>query len=63
MAPTRPLAPSDADDPTYDWAPADTVLTALRKQGIEVLLQLDGAPRWANGGKPRNYPPTSRLKP
>jgi hypothetical protein len=59
LAPTRPLTPADPDDPAYDWAPADTVLTALREQGIEVLLQLDGAPRWANGGKPSNYLPTT----
>ena len=37
---------------------ADEVLDALHSRGIDVVLQLDGAPAWSNGGKPSNYVPT-----
>ena len=35
------------------------MLDALHARGIDVVLQLDGAPSWSNGGKPSNYIPTS----
>jgi hypothetical protein len=31
----------------------------LHAHGIDLVLQLDGSPAWANGGKPSNYLPTS----
>jgi len=59
IAPTRPSASTDPDDPAYDWSNASPVLDALHSAGIDVLLQLLGAPRWANGGEPANYAPKS----
>jgi hypothetical protein len=57
IAPTEPAAPADPSDPAYDWTDASAVLDGLHADGIDVLVQLVGAPRWANGGKPPNYIP------
>lgn len=59
IAKTQPAASSDPTDPAYDWTADDAVIDALHSAGIDVLLQLVGTPRWANGGKPSNYAPTS----
>jgi hypothetical protein len=59
VAPTEPAAPEDPQDPAYDWSKPNEVLDALRSHGIDVVLQLVGAPSWSNGGKPSNYVPTS----
>jgi hypothetical protein len=59
IAATRPAAAADPEDPAYDWSASDTVLTALRRHGIDVVAQLVGTPTWANGGRPPNYAPTS----
>ena len=59
VAPTEPADPTDPQDPAYDWSTPSSVLDALHARGIDVVLQLDGAPSWANGGKPANYIPTS----
>src|ERR1700760_1953695 len=59
IATTKPASPASAADPSYDWTDSSTVLDALHAHGIDVLVQLVGTPRWANGGKPANYAPTS----
>jgi hypothetical protein len=57
IAATQPAQASDPSDPAYDWSDAASVLDALHAQGIEVVAQLLGTPRWANGGKAPNYAP------
>ena len=59
VAPTEPAAPTDPQDPAYDWSAPNDVLNALHSHGIDVVLQLVGAPSWSNGGKPSNYVPAS----
>jgi len=59
VAPTQPAAPADPQDPAYDWSTPSSVLDALHAKGIDVVVQLDGAPSWSNDGKPANYVPTS----
>jgi hypothetical protein len=59
IAPTKPTTATDPTDAAYDWSTDDTVLDALHSAGIDVLLQLVGAPKWANGGNPANYAPLS----
>jgi hypothetical protein len=58
-APTRPLDPSNPNDPAYHWAPE--IAYALQQAAIfhmRILLQVDAAPAWANGGHATtNYPP------
>src|SRR4051794_2337396 len=59
VARAKPASPSDPTDPAYDWSTTDPVLDALHAAGIDVVLQLVGTPRWANGGRGSNYAPTS----
>jgi hypothetical protein len=59
IASTAPASPTDPADPAYDWSGSSDVLDALHSAGVEVLVQLVGVPRWANGGKPPNYVPRS----
>ena len=59
IAAVRPASPADPDDAAYDWSKVDPVLSGLRARGITVVLQLNGSPTWANGGRPANYAPTS----
>ncbi len=59
IAPVKPDSPTDPEDAAYDWSKVDPVLMGLRARGITVLLQLNGVPTWANGGRPSNYAPTS----
>jgi hypothetical protein len=59
VAPTKPTDAADPTDPAYDWSGPDAVLDALRAQGVQVLLQLDQTPAWANRGRGPNWAPTS----
>lgn len=59
VAPTRPTDAADPNDPAYDWSVPDAVLDALRAQNVPVLLQLNGTPPWANGGRGPNWAPAS----
>jgi len=59
IARSAPAAPSNPDDPAYDWSQTSPVLDGLKSHGIDVVLQLVGTPSWANGGKGTNVVPTS----
>src|SRR6478752_3668497 len=59
IAPTKPAAPTDPEDASYDWSKVDPVLDGLHSRGLTVVLQLNGVPKWANGGRAANYAPTS----
>ena len=59
VAASKPAQATDPADAAYDWSATDDVLDGLRAHGIQPLLQVYGTPRWANGGKPANYAPTS----
>jgi hypothetical protein len=51
VAPRRPSRPTNPNDPAYHW-PTDISLAVIQAQAfhMRVLLQIDGAPSWANGG-------------
>jgi hypothetical protein len=54
----RPAHPRDPRDPAYAWPAAlDAAVAESRASGIRVAVQLIGAPRWATGGRPRNWAP------
>ena len=56
-APTRPQRADDPGDPAYHWPAAISyAIQQGAKYHIRILLQVIGAPTWANGGKPWNYP-------
>jgi hypothetical protein len=59
IAKTKPTTSADPTDSAYDWTADDSVLDALHSAGIDVLLQIVGTPRWANGGRSPNYAPVS----
>ena len=41
-----------------EWGGADAVLEGLRTRGIAAVVTLYGTPRWANGGRAKNWAPT-----
>lgn len=56
IAPRRPRDPANPDDPRYNWAGVDAAVAAARQRGLEVLLSVDGVPRWAQGKhRPKRY--------
>jgi hypothetical protein len=59
VAPTQPTRALASNDPAYHWEATDEMLKALHARGIDVLVTLYGAPRWANGGRNPNAPPKS----
>jgi hypothetical protein len=47
LAPTRPSAPTSPDDPAYQWSRLDQRVASIHSAGLEPLLVLYSAPRWA----------------
>ena len=51
VAPSRPRNPANPGDPAYRWPAAiQQAITQARRFHMRVLLQIIGAPSWANGG-------------
>jgi hypothetical protein len=48
---TRPAGfdPSNSASPGYNWAPVDSAVRQLSSHGVQVLLNMWGAPDWAEG--------------
>ncbi|MGI8801768.1 MAG: hypothetical protein ACR2KV_06285 [Solirubrobacteraceae bacterium] len=60
VAPVAPARPSDPSSPGYDWTALDGAVRDARARGIEPLLTILRAPRWAEGpGRPASAPPGS----
>jgi hypothetical protein len=58
VATRRPLAPTDPNDPAYAWPHRlDTAVAEATASGIQIVLEVQGAPHWANGNKPSNWAP------
>lgn len=47
IAPTRPIDPSNPDDPAYRWTALDGAMTAYASRRVAVMLVVYGTPRWA----------------
>jgi polysaccharide biosynthesis protein PslG len=43
----HPLQPANPDDPSYQWAHYDQVVTVARKYKLKVLFSIWGTPAWA----------------
>jgi hypothetical protein len=58
VAPTRPRRSGNPRDPAYRW-PAEVAyaIRQARRYRIRVALMLTGAPRWANGGRKKEWAP------
>ena len=59
VADKRPAHPQDPSDPAYNWALYDRAIRYAAQNGIKVMLSILYAPSWANGGQPKNVPPTN----
>jgi hypothetical protein len=46
------FAPGDPSSPGYDWTAVDASIRALAGHGLQVLLNITGAPTWAEGPAP-----------
>ena len=58
VAPTRPEDPADPNDPAYRWTPAvEEAIQRGHEYGIQVVLEVMGAPGWANGGRAWRWAP------
>jgi hypothetical protein len=60
IAPRRPAAPRDPNDPAYRWAALDGVVDGLSARGIAVIANLYRSPSWANGGRDPSWAPDAR---
>lgn len=59
VAPRRPAAPTDPADPAYRWPPEVSVAAReTTRRGMRLTLLVEGAPRWANGGRAPRWRPT-----
>jgi hypothetical protein len=58
IAPHRPTNPANPRDPAYRWpVSVQQIVNQAQRFHIRVLLQVIGAPRWANGGHAWNWAP------
>lgn len=58
VAPVRPRRPQDPRDQAYRWPPElDVAVAQARRYHMRVLLQVIGAPGWANGGHAWDWAP------
>jgi len=58
VAPTRPHDARNPFDHAYRFGDVDQFVAAAARRGVEVLVTLWGTPRWANGRRNPNVPPT-----
>jgi hypothetical protein len=58
IAPTKPADPSDASDPAYHLADLDDLVATASRDGMRVMINVTGSPKWSNGGHTPNYMPT-----
>jgi hypothetical protein len=61
IATKRPAHPMDPNDPAYNWGQYDTFVQNAHKSKIQVIFEIWGTPRWANGGKKPNRAPKKGL--
>jgi hypothetical protein len=58
VAPVRPQNPRNPSDPAYLWPTAiEQAVTQARHFHMHLLLEIIGAPKWANGGHASNWAP------
>ena len=59
IAPTKPANALNGNDPAYHLSDVDALVRSAQEYGFEVLLTIAQTPKWANGGKTPNYPPSN----
>jgi hypothetical protein len=58
IAPTRPAHSADGNDPAYRLGDLDELVATASKLGLRVMININGTPKWANGGQAPNHMPT-----
>jgi hypothetical protein len=58
IAPTKPGNAANGDDPAYKLADLDELVFQSGLYGLRVMIDINGTPKWANGGKAPNVMPT-----
>jgi hypothetical protein len=58
LAPTKPADPANGDDPAYHLNDLDELVFRSGFYGLRVMIDINGTPKWANGGKAPNVMPT-----
>ena len=58
IAPTKPANPANSDDPAYRLGDLDELVFQSGIYGLRVMIDINGTPKWANGGKAPNVMPT-----
>src|SRR5262245_44661163 len=59
IAADKPKAPLDGDDPAYQLTDLDALVRTAPRYNQQVMITISGTPKWANGGKTPNVPPTN----
>jgi hypothetical protein len=54
----KPVQPLDGDDPAYNLTDLDALVRTAARYNLQVMITISGTPKWANGGKTPNTPPT-----
>jgi Cellulase (glycosyl hydrolase family 5) len=57
VAPKRPKNPLNGNDPAYRISDIDALVRDAGRYGLEVMINITGAPKWTNGGQTPNHPP------
>jgi hypothetical protein len=57
IAPTKPADVANGDDPAYHLTDLDDLVFNASLYGLRVMVNINGTPKWANGGKAPNVMP------
>jgi hypothetical protein len=57
LAPTKPANAANGDDPAYKLNDLDELVFQSGIHGMRVMIDINGTPKWANGGKAPNVMP------
>jgi hypothetical protein len=57
IAPTRPAEAANGDDPAYHLSDLDELVANASRFGLRVMININGTPKWANGGQTPNHLP------
>ena len=57
IAPKQPARASNGNDPQYRLGDLDELVANAAQNGMRVMININGTPKWANGGKTPNHMP------
>jgi hypothetical protein len=57
IAPTRPAQAADGSDPAYHLADLDELVSQAAANGMRVMINITGTPKWSNGNTTPNHMP------